>query len=231
MIKQALILVTVLLSIQVNAQEDILLTPTTNFSQVEEVYISLLDSTEIIGKLRRVYKEKGLITAIKIKDENGIKHTLSSEKIKFIYLPISEREIKSKRSDFFNNVENWNTNKMYEHLVFNGYTYFESTSIKKKGGNKKVLLQLLNPSFSSKVKVYANPRATKSVTKIGKLIVSSNIKSYYISKEDDFAYKLMKKNYKKEFNTLWNCDRLLKKYPKRKWKNLIKHINDYSECK
>ncbi len=231
MIKKTLILIMILLSIEANAQKDMLLTPTNDFSQTKKVYVTLLDGTEIVGKLKRVYKEKGLITAIKIKDENGIKHKLKSGKIDFVFLPISKNEVEKKRSDFFNNIKNWNTDKMYEHLVYNGYTYFESTSVKIKGKNKKVLLQLLNPSFSDKVKIYANPRSIKSYVNIGKLIIASNIKSYYISKENDFAFKIKKRNYKKEFNTLWNCDEVIKKFPRKKWKNIVKHIKAYTECR
>ncbi len=229
--KQVLILIMVLLSIEVaNAQKDLLLTPTDDFSQTRKVYVTLLDGTEIIGILKRVYRKKGLITAIKIKDENKVKYRLNSEEINFAYLPISKRGIEQKHYDFFHNVKNWNIDKMWEHLLHNGYTYFESIEVKNKDKSRKVLLQLLNPSFSNKVKVYANPRAINSAFNIGKLTISSDIKSYYISKDNDFAFKIRKRKYKKEFNTLWNCDSVIKKFPRRKWKNLVKHIKAYSEC-
>jgi hypothetical protein len=93
---------------------------------------------------------------------------------------------------------------------------------------------LLNPTFSSKIKVYHDPKAkaTRSLG-VGVVDVAGGIlKSYYIKKESDVAaYKLKKKDYQKQFKMFWSdCDELIKEFgDSPHWRDLTSHIQRYYE--
>ena len=97
-----------------------------------------------------------------------------------------------------------------------------------------MLMQLLNPTFSSKVKVYHDPLAkhTTSLGVGGVTVAGGNAKSYYVQAgSDEAAYRLKKNRYKKEFVPMWDdCKTVTDKYTQIRWTDLTQHILDYTEC-
>lgn len=225
----ALILVAIVAD--VNAQQ--LLTPSYSFSHKKTAYVTLTDGKEIKGTLDDIDRNKNLIEFVRIIDESGQKHKLNAEAVKFMYLPPSGMDNLSKQADFLTDATKWNDEKLDQDLLNQGYVYFELTQVIIRKESTPLLMQLLNPSFSKKVKIYHDPNAneTASVGVAGIKVAGGDDKSYYVQTGDAPAYRLEKKNYADEFKKLWgSCDAVINKYPSMKWSEFLKHVTDYTEC-
>ena len=206
---------------------------TNTFSHQKTAYITLADGSEIEGSIDNINRKKGLIEFIKLIDANGKAYNLKSEEIQHMYLPPTNFDHLQKSARVIGDVQKWNDEKLNQDILNNGYAYFELAEVKLKTENKKLLMQLLNPSFSKKLKVYYDPFAsTTSSFSIGDLsLVGGIAKSYYVSSEDNIAFKLSKKSYDKEFKTFFkNFNLLQEKYPDPNWRDLPEHIIIFSDC-
>ncbi len=216
---------------QVQAQD--LLSPSFSFSHKKTAYITLTDGTEVKGTIKDIDRKKGLIEEIKIKDENGKKRDFAPKEISFMYLPPSGLDNLTKALDAIHDVQKWSDEKLDQDLINQGYVYFETSNVKIKKKTSKMLMQLLNPSFSKSVKIYHDPLAKETMSVgVGAITVAGgNEKSYYISVAGATAYKLEKKNYKAEFTPLWkSCANVAKSYPEVKWIELKDHAPAFSKC-
>lgn len=210
-----------------------LVSPSFSFSHKKTSHITLTDGTEIQGILKDIDRKDGLIKFVKINDNSGTKHKLKAESIKFMYLPPSGLDNLNKKLDFLTDAQKWNDEKLDQDLLNQGYAYFENTQVKIKKKEFTLLMQLLNPGFSKKVKVYHDPLAKKTASVgVGGLTVAGGLaKSYYLKTDEGPASIYEKKDYKKEFNTLWNkCNKVVSKYTDIKWSELVNHIVDFTEC-
>lgn len=232
MINQTITLISVIfMVVGVNAQE--LLSPSFTFSHKKTAYLTLIDGTELNGNIKDIDREKGLIEEIKIIDGKGKKHKLKPEEVKFMYLPPSGLDKLSKATSFVTDAKKWNNEKLNQDFLSQGYIYFELADVKVKKKELKLLMQLLNPDFSSEMKVYHDPYAKETMSLgIGSVdLVGGIAKSYYLTKGDKPAFRLKKKNYDEEFTAFWSsCDKVITDYPEKKWRDLTKHIIAYSEC-
>lgn len=212
-----------------------LLSPSYSFSHKKTSYITMADGNEIKGTIKDIDRKKGLIKYVKIKDGSGKKHKLKPNDIKFMYLPPSGIDKYAKAAGFLTDAQKWNDEKLDQDLLNQRYVYFENTDVKIKKKQRPMLMQLLNPTFSSKVKVYHDPFAKKTMSVgVGSVdVVGGNAKSYYVQAgSDEAAYRLKKKHYKKEFVPMWDdCKTVIDKYSQIRWTELTQHIIDYTECK
>ncbi len=233
MIQQTLVFLLILLCLcQANAQQ--LLSPSNGFSHKKTSYVTLTDGTEIKGTLKDIDRKKGLIKFVKIIDGAGTKYKLKPTAIKHMYLPPTRFDNAMKALDFLKDAQKWNNQKLDQDLLKQGYVYFESVPVKIKKKSMQLLMQLLNPTFSKEVKVYHDPFAkeTMGLGVGGVTVAGGNAKSYYVAKGEEIAYRLKKKDYRKEFVPMWqSCQQVIDAYPDQKWANLVKHILAYSECK
>ena len=212
----------------------LLLSPTFSFSHKKLAYVTLEDGTEIKGNIQDIDREKGLIDFVKIKDGLGKKHKLKPEAIKHMYLPPSGIDKYAKVVDFATDAKKWNDQRLDQNLISQGYAFFEQADVKIKKKTERLLVQLLNPSFSSKISVYHDPKAKETTgLGVGGINVAGGIsKSYYIKKNSDAAaYKLTKKDYQKQFKMFWSdSDILVETYgTSPKWRDLTEHIHKYNE--
>ena len=227
-------LLTILFLFYIGIRAQQLLTPSIGFSHKKTSYITLIDGTEITGSIKDIDRKKGLIEFIKIKDGAGKKHKLKPEQIKFMYLTPSGLDKYNKLTSFIYDAQKWTDQKLDQDFLNKGYVYFELADVKIKKKNRKFLMQLLNPSFSKYIKVYDDPLAKETMSfGVGSFdLIGGNAKSYYVSKGGSPAFRLKKKNYKKEFIPLWNsCDEVINGFPNQKWNDLVMHIITFSECK
>ena len=231
--KNILFILFALLSVQLSAQQ--LLSPSYSFSHKKTSYITMADGSEIKGNLKDIDRKKGLIKYVKIKDGSGKKHKLKPDNIKHMYLPPSGLDKYMKATSFLTNAQKWNDQKLDQDLLNQQYVYFENTNVKIKKKQRPMLMQLLNPTFSSKVKVYHDPLAkhTQSIGVGSVTVAGGNAKSYYVQAgSDEAAYRLKKNRYKKEFTPMWDdCKTVIGKYTQIRWSDLTQHIIDYTECK
>ncbi|MBR8537137.1 hypothetical protein KDU71_16325 [Carboxylicivirga sediminis] len=212
----------------------LLLSPSFTFSHKKLAYVTLEDGTEIKGNIQDIDREKGLIEFVKIKDGLGKKHKLKPAAIKHMYLPPSGLDKVTNAVDVLYDAKKWNDQRIDQDLINQGYVYFEQADVKIKKKTEKLLVQLLNPTFSLKVKVYHDPKAkeTTSLGVGGINVVGGIAKSYYIMKQSDIAaYKLTKKDYQKQFEAFWSdCKVLVEEYgDSPKWRDLTEHIHMYNE--
>jgi hypothetical protein len=96
--------------------------------------------------------------------------------------------------------------------------------------SKYVWMQLLNPGYHGKIKIYqdAFARETKGFGGLGGGVT----KSYMVVKGDNKAIKIKKKKYKKEFKNLFgDCAVMMEHFgdSKIKWKDFAKHVFLYDQ--
>jgi hypothetical protein len=124
----------------------------------------------------------------------------------------------------------------FEEIINREYIIFE-TALKASKKDKARLMQLLNPGFDDKIKVYANPEAneTSGVGIPGVRLTGGEDKSYLFVKGGEKAVKVRKGSYRKNFEELYNdCHQMLTAFgdEKIKWGDVAGHVFFYNEvCK
>lgn len=195
-------------------------------------YITLDDGTEIQCNLKNFKYEKGLIEEVKIVNLEGKKVKIKPEEIKHMYLPVSGIEKIAKVHEMAFDATKWANTDLKNDILEKGYVYFEKSTVKIKKKTEVLILQLLNPDFSGKIKIYHDPRAkeTASLGIGGIKVAGGNAKSYFV-KKDDVAYKLEKKDYTDEFKLFFsNCSYITDKYGSDpKWSDFVEHIFEYTK--
>lgn len=207
------------------------------FSNKKESYITLKDGKEIVGFIDDIDRKKGLIEEIAIKDQNKKKIVLKPDDVKHMYIaPSGFDKLTTLDKKMYDATEWTEDQSIHNEFVKKGYVFFETTEVLIKKKKMTLLLQLLNPGFAKKIKVYFDPYAdeTMAVGFGGINVAGGDAKSYYVKKGDAVAFKLQKKNYEEEFENLYgDCPELKKEFAKKLgWSNVEKHIFFYSEnCK
>ena len=211
-----------------------LLSPSFGFSHKKTSYVTLTDGTVISGTLKDVDRKKGLVEYVNIEDGAGKKNKLKAEKIKLMYLPPTAFDNMAKATDAIYDSQKWTQQKLDQDLIGQGYVYFENARVKIKKKEMSLLMQLLNPTFCDKVRVYNDPMAdeTTSLGIGGVTVAGGNEKSYYVQLEGSkAAFLLSKKDYKKQFTALWQkCPDMKKNYPDMKWEDFTQNVIDYNTC-
>ena len=203
------------------------------FSSKKESYITLADGKELTGFIDDIDRKKGLIEEITIIDLNKKKIKLKPEEVKHMYIVPSGFDKLSSGMNNMYDATKWNEDKSAhaEHIKA-GYVFFETTEVMVKKKKLTLLLQLLNPGFANKIKVFFDPYAgeTASFGFGGIKLAGGDAKSYYFKKGDNVAYKMEKKNYDDELENLYgDCPSFKKGFEKKMgWSMVEKHIFYYS---
>jgi hypothetical protein len=208
---------------------------TFTFSGKKIAYITMEDGSQIQGEVKDLDRKKGLIKEVKVKT-SGKKQKLKPANIKFMYLPPSGWDKLGKTLDFLSDAQQWDAVDLDKDIIGKGYVYFEKVPVRIKKKIRPMMMQLINPSFSGKTKVYFDPMAkeTASLGVGGLTLAGGNEKSYYVRKGDAPAFRLYKKDYDKQFQPLFgDCPLLAEQYGKNpKWSDLEAHVYRYAkECK
>lgn len=202
-----------------------------SFSKKKPMYITKTDGTEMQCNLKKLKLEKGLVEEIKIEDLSGNKVKIKPEDIKHMYVMPSGFEKVSKTSEFLSNSTMWRSDLDSDRFGL-GYVYFEQAQVRIKKKTQTMMLQLVNPHFASKIRVYADPNAKETAgVGVGGIQVTGGLdKSYYVMK-DDVAVRLKKKDYDEVFPLYYQgCDAILNQYKKNPdWKDFASHVYTYAE--
>lgn len=209
-------------------------TPVQSFSFKKAAYITMNDGTEIEGQLKGVKRKKGLFERITLKMADGSKKKIEADLIKSMYLPQSGIDKFATAMDKMNDIETFDASYSDVNLdhMKDGYAYFETTNAqirKKKEG--VVMMQLLNVSACSKVKVFFDPYAqeTASIGVAGMDLVGGDAKSYFVKIGDEKAFRLKKKDYKDMFEEMYEaCPDFVKSVDKIKWTELGEHVYTFT---
>jgi hypothetical protein len=151
-----------------------------------------------------------------------------------MYLMPSGLDKMTKFAEFPSDATMWNKELDSDRFGL-GYVYFEKPKVKvSKKKTETLMLQLLNPHFSSKIKIYHDPKSgeTASIGIAGVKVAGGLDKQYYV-KTGDVAVRLKKNEYDDEFPLYFkSCDEILNKYgDKPQWDEFTQHIYEYNkEC-
>jgi hypothetical protein len=234
-VKKALLslatLVVASLSGTVSAQE--FAEKTNNVSYSKPAYIYLENGDSLVGNLTKIGYRKGLIDEVKIKVDDK-KQEVDVNTIKTAYFPISAI---GKLGNALNKATNLNKMKktgVNEALIRDGYVLYEKSLAVVKGKTEPLLMQLINPAFSDKIRVYADQFASESASYGvgGMTLAGGDDLSYYIKKGDAPAEKVRRKDFKEKIPTLFgDCPTLATKLQKDfSWADLPKYIYEHSTC-
>jgi hypothetical protein len=230
--KLTLSLLALIIVVQVSGQK--LLSPSFTYSHKKISYITLKDGSEVTGTLKKLKRKKGLVKELKLETEEGKKVKLKPEDVQHMYLPQSGLDKVSQAMDAMGDAQKWNNEQMDQDLLDDGYVYFENAQVYyKRKKEMELLMQLLNPTFSKKVKVYHDPMAKQTMSLgVGGVTLAGGLeKSYFLQTDDDTpAYKLKKKDYDDEYEVMWEGCGDLMNSEDRAWKDLSTHVVKFSEC-
>lgn len=218
---------------QVSAQH--FLQPSESFSPKKISYLTMKDGSTMEVYLKSYKREKGLIKEMKVEDKEGKKVKIKPEDIQYMYLPQSGFDKLSKELDYLHDVQQWDNDEIDQSKVADGYIYFEQAEVKVKNEKKTLMMQLLNPSFSSKIRVYHDPNAneTGSISMSGFTVAGGEDRSYYIAVQGNTAFKLTKRDYDEQFVKIFGiCPALKEKFEKVKWTQFDEHVYEHNRnCK
>lgn len=99
--------------------------------------------------------------------------------------------------------------------------------------DREVLVQLINPGFDSRIRVYDDPFATKtSGIGVGGIAITGGMdKSYYVRTKEGKVIRLKKRNYDELFRPLFDsCPAVMDKYSKNfAWRDFCYHVFLFDE--
>lgn len=207
--------------------------PADAFSHKKTTYVTLDDGTQLVGTIRDLDRKKGLIEEIKMELEDGSRRKIDPSEIAFAYLPPNNFDKLMRASDFLTDATKWDNTDLDADIIGQGYAYFEKTEVRIKNKTRTLLLQLMNPHFSGRVKVFYDPFAkeTMSLGVAGIDVVGGLDKSYYIKLGNDTAYRVKKKEYDEECKLIFaGCDAVLNDEEMGVWRNFEGHVYQYAQA-
>jgi hypothetical protein len=169
------------------------------FSSKKIAYLTLADGSKVEGDIEDLDRKKGNISEITIKVD-GKKKSFKPEQIKEMYLPASGLDKFSKQMEVGTNL----SKDLNNDRISDGYGFFEFTEVDLKGKVQPLLMQLVNPGFHDKIRVYFNPFAGETMSMgVGPMKVGGLDKSYFVKVGNKPAYKITKGEYDDQSKALF----------------------------
>jgi hypothetical protein len=184
------------------------------------------DRTEAI--LNSASFVNGYISAITIKNESGEKIKLKPEEINRLSVKVLKAAKITMMAESVNSIKEM-TKTDFNDVMKRDTLIFETARHYNKNGKPR-LMQLLNPGFDSKIKVYADPNPDRKTNglALGTIQVTGGLeKSYLFVQNNQKAILVKKGSYKKNFEELYgNCRQMLMAFgdEKIKWQDVAGHV-------
>ncbi len=216
---------------QLSLQAQKFLRPFETFSHSLPAYITLEDGVEFECTIKKIERKKGLIETIYVSTATEKKREIAIETIKHAYLPQSGWDKMIDFNDVIYSANRWEDGLYDKERIKAGYAYFEKATVIVKDKESTMLMQLLNPHGSARIKVYHDPFATETmgVGVAGIQLTGGDDRSYYISKDGATAYKYTKKEFRTDFKGLFgDCQSVLDTYGKSAWSEFEKIMFNYN---
>ena len=198
-----------------------------DFTTKKVVYMTLQDGTQLQSFASQIEKKDGIIKSITIKDNKGADKIYRPHEILNVYLPVN--------TPLSNKMDGtWDSKNFFKHLFTEGYVYFELSEVDMRGKTRPMLLQLLNPSFSSKIKIYLNPWLSDESVSNGNMNNKEAVArtSFYVKHGSFPAFKLDASAYSDNFIALCGaCERMIPKKQIAQWSNFSQDVFEYNRCK
>jgi len=217
-------IVTVLLSAWLSApafaQE--FLPPIERFSSSKPGYLVTKAGERVEFILDDLDRKKGLIVRIEGKTLEGKKFKYEADEVVELGLAPSDFAKFSSAMESTRSIDKMQRTQVGESTRNLVMFYQEQLDEPK----RTVLVQLINPGFDSKIRVYHDPFAmeTMGVGFAGVQVTGGIDMSYYI-KANGKVFRLKKKNYDDEFGTLFgSCPALKTQFKRIVWRDLGGHV-------
>ena len=200
----------------------------------KECYLTPKNGVETKCEFKSATISNG-IKSMTIVDENGVKIKYKAEEVEKLRMKMSTlAKIGTimDGSESLADVADLDINEIIERE----FVIWEQALLPKKK-DKYALLQLLNPGFDARIKVYENPMGQESggLTVGGVKVTGGEDKSFLVVKDGDKSMKIKKGSYKKDFSMLFgDCPQMLKTFSdeKIKFQDMAIHVLYYEwNCK
>src|SRR5690349_6396939 len=125
-----------------------------------ECTVTREDGTKLTGKLSSGTLINGYLKNITVKTEDGEKHKFKPEDMVSVWVKASKFVKLAMISESTTSIKEL-TKTDFDKISNQEYVIFERAALAKKD-DKFAMMQLLNPGFDSKIKVYADPNANQT---------------------------------------------------------------------
>lgn len=159
-----------------------------------DVICTKADGVIIEGELKNAMTGSNGLMSFKIMDFNGRDHKLKADDVRELKIKVdglAKLEIIAEQSANLEKLANSN----FEEVVTRDYIIWQQVKHPEK--DKNLLLQLVNPGFDSKIKVYDSPGSRSAETSVNGVATSGGQATAYYVVKDGKTIKLTKKDYKK----------------------------------
>jgi hypothetical protein len=196
-----------------------------------ECVVTLQSGEEITGKFAGgVFMNNGL-SKIRVRLENGENAKFVPEQVVALKVKVSGLMKLSMISDAGSSIKEF-ANTDLNSIVQREWVLFETAVTPGQKGTKRIL-QLLNPGFDSKIKVFAEPNAKTGGLSIGGLqVTGGEDRVYLFVKGGEQAFKVKKGSYRDNFTELYSdCPLMLEQFrgEKVRWDDVALHIYAYDQ--
>jgi hypothetical protein len=218
------------LGIQVFAQG--FLTPVSQIPPKNEAYVVLFDGSRIEGTVKAYSMTNDILKSVNFEDSQGNKHKWKAAEMKELVIKtnaFSKMDMISENSESIRKM----VKADFSQVAKREYIVYEQALLPGKG-HKYGLLQLLNPGFDSRVKVYQDPsaRETQGVSTNGIRLSGGIDRSYLVVKDGTRADMIRKGAYKQQFLELFgDCGEMLTAFggEKTKFRDFADHVFVYDQ--
>ncbi|MDW3193332.1 MAG: hypothetical protein R8G66_13250 [Cytophagales bacterium] len=202
-----------------------LIAPVEELPTPADVEITLKDGNEIQGRVTSVMSVNGTIRSITVRDVDKNKFKFKAEEMQVMKVRMTElAKLESIGNSSSSLMEMLNAD--FEEIISREWVIYEQALLPKKK-TKYALLQLLNPGFDSRIKIYQNPDANETgETSIGGFAVTGGEDtSYLMVKDGAKSAKVKKASYRKSFPEIFDgCEALNEYKDKPKFRDFAAHV-------
>jgi len=211
-----------------------------SFARKKPATVFLKNGKRLKGYIRNVRTKGWLITHIILKDpKTGEKRKISAEEIKEFYAYPMAMERFFAVMDVLNNANKMMRTNLKEKYFKDGAVYYQNVYVSRKNRKqpREYLLQLLNPTFSRYIEVFANPSEKYSQGNIGLSNgpqLSGGLEHTYYVRKGEETFFLKKSQFKKQYERLFGDNpEFMRKYPakKAKWKYFSQYVLEYTRMR
>jgi hypothetical protein len=199
-----------------------------------ECILTLESGEEIRGKFVGGTGSTNGLNKISIKLENGEKAKFVPEQVVSLHIKASKLVKLYMMSDAGSSIKKM-VNSDFNDIVNREYIIFETALTAKKTDTYR-LLQLINPGFDSKIKVFAEPSKKTGGLNVGGVnLTGGEARAYLFVKGKEKAVEVKKGSYPNNFQELYSdCPDMLSTFQgeKIKWDDVALHVFAYDQaCK
>lgn len=212
----------ILISFSVCAQ---FISPVENLPTPADVEITLKDGKEVVGRITSAMSMNGTLRSVTVKDAEKNKYKFKADEMKVMKVKMTELAKLEAMGEASSSLTEM-LNADFEEINNREWVIYEQALLPKKK-DKYALLQLLNPGFDSRIKVYQNPDAneTGQVSLGGMALAGGEDRSYLMVKDGSKSSKVRKSSYKKTFPEIFEgCEALQAYQDKPRFQDFASHV-------